>query len=59
MELVSPDDLPLIDRNVIRIIMSHQSILRDVRNMADDIDLKDFTLEEMKSFVKFCQDKTK
>ena len=56
MELVSKDDLPLIDHDVIRIIMSHQSILRDIRNKAKDIDLNEFTTLQMKIFVKFCQD---
>ena len=55
MELVSKDDLPLINHDVIRIIMSHQSIIRDIRIKAKDIDLNDFSIDEVTSFVKFCQ----
>jgi hypothetical protein len=55
MELVSKDDLPLINHDIIRIIMSHQSMLRDIRNKAKDIDLNNFTIDNMTSFVKFCQ----
>ena len=55
MELVSRDDLPLINHDIIRIIMSHQSIIRDIRIKAKDIDLNNFTVDQMTSFVKFCQ----
>ena len=56
MEIISKDDLPLIDHDIIRIVMSHQSILRDVRNKAKDIDLKNFTVSEIEKFVRYCQD---
>ena len=55
MELVSKDDLPLINHDVIRIIMSHQSIIRDIRIKAKDIDLNDYNIDDVTSFVKFCQ----
>ena len=59
MKIITRDDLPLIDNEIIKIIMLHQNNLRDIRLKSNDIDLNDFTIEQMTSFVKFCQDKTK
>ena len=59
MKIITRDDLPLIDNEIIKIIMLHQNNLRDIRLKANDIDLNNFTMEQMTSFVKFCQDKTK
>ena len=59
MKIITRDDLPLIDNEIIKVVMLHQNNLRDIRLKANDIDLNNFTMEQMTSFVKFCQDKTK
>ena len=59
MKIITRDDLPLIDNEIIKIVMLHQNDLRDIRLKANDIDLNNFTDEQMKSFVQFCKNKTK
>ena len=59
MKIITRDDLPLIDNEIVKIVMSHQNDLRDIRLKANDIDLNNFTVQQMKSFVEFCKNKTK
>lgn len=59
MKIITRDDLPLIDNDIVKIVMLHQNDLRDIRLKANEIDLNNFTTEQMKRFVEFCKNKTK
>ena len=47
------------DIEIIRIAMSHQNHLLEIRNNANSIDLKNFNIGELVTFVKRCREITK